>query len=254
MKDVNRAYEILGANPSMSLEEIEAAYERLVDGYTYQTADSMTQEKLIEWADAFECIVEHRIDISQRPAEESRAHKVGITVLKVVALFIFAFFIVKEITWLEKPSESALEGGSVQQLSNNFELILSKFDESGDWDWGYYEQNGEWTVVVAIKVSEADEAGALVNAGNFQLGEAVPSTVITQTIYSDEEVNHLHYLGGYSELIPANQKFAITFNVVAFMPGEERVLYYHFPDGRKIEVGRLKFEGVNGHEDHGILV
>ena len=46
----------------------------------------------------------------------------------------------------------------------------------------------------------------------------------------------------------------IVFNVDAFRPGEERILYYYHPDGSKQEVGRLIFEELEETEDHGIII
>ena len=91
-------------------------------------------------------------------------------------------------------------------------------------------------------------------ATNFRLEEDCPTTLITKDIYSDEELNQVHYLGGYSELVPLNQKFGVVFNVAAFEQGEERILYYYYPDGSKHEVGRLIFDVLNNKEDQGIFI
>lgn len=254
MEDVKHAYEILGVTPTMSLEEIENVYECLVDDFLKQNHDSSQDERLLQWAEAFECIVESRIDLTACSVKENRGQNVLIILLKVVAVIIFSCILIKEISWLEQPDPSPVGGVTTDELSNNFELVLSKFDETSYWDWGYYEQKDEWTVVVAIKVLEASAEGALVSAYNFKLGDDSPVTTVSKDVYKDEEINHLHYLGKYSELVPQSHKFAITFSVSPFMPGEQRILYYEFPNGRKIEVGRLKLENMNDHEDHGILV
>ena len=61
-------------------------------------------------------------------------------------------------------------------------------------------------------------------------------------------------MGENSEIIPVNEKFGIVFDVDAFRPGEERILYYYHPDGSKQEVGRLIFEELEETEDHGIFI
>ena len=81
-----------------------------------------------------------------------------------------------------------------------------------------------------------------------------PNCPWLKTNYSDEELNQVHYLGGYSELVPLNQKFGVVFNVAAFEQGEERILYYYYPDGSKHEVGRLIFDVLNNKEDQGIFI
>ena len=49
--------------------------------------------------------------------------------------------VIKEISWLESPQITTEP--SVYELSNNFNLKLSKFNELDNWDWGYYEDHGK---------------------------------------------------------------------------------------------------------------
>lgn len=137
MEDVKHAYEILGVTPTMSLEEIENVYECLVDDFLKQNHDSSQDERLLQWAEAFECIVESRIDLTACSVKENRGQKVLIILLKVVAVIIFSCILIKEISWLEQPDPSPVGGVTTDELSNNFELVLSKFDETSYWDWGY---------------------------------------------------------------------------------------------------------------------
>ena len=61
MDDVNRAYQILGVTPTMSLEEIEAVYDELLEKYEHLADDNMYyKEKIAEWTDAFDCIIDQR--------------------------------------------------------------------------------------------------------------------------------------------------------------------------------------------------
>ena len=55
-------------------------------------------------------------------------------------------------------------------------------DELDDWDWGYYEDHGKWTVILAIEVLEAAEEGAVINTYNFRLDEDYPTTYISNEI------------------------------------------------------------------------
>ena len=49
MDDVNRAYQILGVTPTMSLEEIEAVYDELLEKYEHLADDNMYyKEKIAE--------------------------------------------------------------------------------------------------------------------------------------------------------------------------------------------------------------
>ena len=257
MDDVNRAYQILGVTPTMSLEEIEAVYDELLEKYEHLADDNMYyKEKIAEWTDAFDCIIDHRIDITEHPSYQNHSDQrwlSSLVVVKLVFIVIIACIVIKQIGWLETPNQSVSNGSSIYELSNNFELSLSKFSEFTDWDWGYYEDGDQWTIILAIEVSKADEEGALINAYNFRLEEDCPTTLITKDIHSDEELNQVHYLGGYSELVPLNQKFGVVFNVAAFEQGEERILYYYYPDGSKHEVGRLIFDVLNNKEDQGIF-
>ena len=52
----------------MSLEEIEAVYDELLEKYEHLADDNMYyKEKIAEWTDAFDCIIDHRIDITEHP-------------------------------------------------------------------------------------------------------------------------------------------------------------------------------------------
>lgn len=258
MDDVNRAYQLLGVTPNMSLEEIEAVYDELMQKYEHLAEDNMYyKEKVTEWTDAFECIIDYRIDVAGQanPYENNQSVRrvLALTVMKIIFIIIIGFVVVKEIGWLETPKPNT-NTSSIYELSNDFELSLSKFSEFSDWDWGYYEDGNQWTVILALKVSKAIEEGALINVYNFRLEEDYPTTFIAKDIYLDEDLNQVHYLGGYSELIPLNQTFGIIFQVEAFEVGEERILYYYHPDGSKHEVGRLTFDKINNEEDHGIYI
>ena len=217
MDDVNRAYQLLGVTPTMSLEEIETVYDELMQQYGHLAEDNMYyKEKIAEWTDAFECIIDHRIDIAEQANlyenNQSKRRILALTVMKVIFVIIIAFVVVKEIGWLETTKPGA-DTSSIYELSNNFELSLSKFSEFSDWDWGYYEEGNQWTVILAIKVSKAREEGALINAYNFRLEEDYPTTFMEKDVYLDEDLNRVHYLGGYSELIPLNQTFGIIFQM-----------------------------------------
>ncbi|MBQ1785287.1 MAG: hypothetical protein II005_00945 [Turicibacter sp.] len=258
MDDVNRAYELLGVTPTMSLEEIEAVYEELLEQYGHLENDNMYyKEKITQWTEAFDCIIDHRIEIAEQMNATSNTQPKRffsiLTLVKLVFIIIVVCVVIKEISWLESPQIITTEP-SVYELSNNFNLKLSKFNELDNWDWGYYEDHGKWTVILAIEVLEATEEGAVINTYNFRLGEDYPTTYISNDIYLDEELNQVHYLGENSEIIPVNEKFGIVFNVDAFRPGEERILYYYHPDGSKQEVGRLIFEELEETEDHGIFI
>lgn len=258
MDDVNRAYELLGVTPTMSLEEIETVYEELLEQYGHLESDNMYyKEKINQWTEAFECIIDYRIDIAEQINTTSNIKQKSffsiLSVIKVVFIVIVACVVIKEISWLESPQTITKES-SIYDLSNNFHLSLSKFNELDDWDWGYYENQGKWTVILAIQVSDASEEGAVINTYNFRLDKDYPTTYISNDIYLDEELNQVHYLGENSEIIPVNQKFGIVFNVAAFKPGEERILYYYHPDGSKQEVGRLIFEGLEEEKDYGMYI
>ncbi len=51
MDDVNRAYELLGVTPTMSLEEIEAVYEELLEQYGHLENDNMYYKEKITQSD-----------------------------------------------------------------------------------------------------------------------------------------------------------------------------------------------------------
>ena len=199
----------------------------------------------------------HRIDMAEQINAPSTTQVKSffsiLTIVKLIFIVIVVCVVIKEISWLESPQTITAEP-SVYDLSNNFHLSLSKFNELDDWDWGYYENHGKWTVILAIQVLEAAEEGAVINTYNFRLDEDYPTTYISNDIYLDEELNQVHYLGENSEIIPVNEKFGIVFDVDAFRLGEERILYYYHPDGSKQEVGRLIFEELEETEDHGIFI
>lgn len=258
MDDVNRAYDILGVKPTMSLEEIEGVYEELLQKYEHLAEDNMYyQEKLVEWDRAFDCIIEHRIDIaddSDLPNEGKRSSKfLTLMAIQMIFLGFISVTVFKEFDELKlRPLSSDSPG--IYELSTNFKLSLCKFSEFDNWDWGYYEEDGEWVIVVAVEVSKAAKDGALINATNFRLEEDYPTTYITKEIYSDEDLNQVHYLGNNSELVKVNEKFGVVFQVEAFEQGEERVLYYYHPDGSKHEVGRLIFDVFQESENPGIFI
>lgn len=258
MDDVNRAYEILGVTPTMSLEDIEGVYDELLQKYEHLAEDNMYyKEKIVEWSDAFDCIIEHRIDIAEHQglsqAEQRPRRFWSLTIIKLIFVGLIAFIVIKEFNWLSTTPKTSSTPG-IYELSNNFQLSLSKFSEVDNWDWGYYEEGDEWVVVIAIEVSKAAEDGALINAYNFRLEEDYPTTYITKDIYLDDDLNQVHYLGNNSELVTVNGKFGVVFQVKAFEQGEERVLYYYHPDGSKHEVGRLIFDMLEEPEDRGIFI
>lgn len=258
MDDVNRAYEILGVTPTMSLEEIEGVYDELLQKYEHLSEDNMYyKEKIVEWSDAFDCIIEHRIDLAEHQdlvqSGQQPQRFWSLTMIKLIFLGLIAFIVIKDLNWLNTTPKTSQTPG-IYELSNNFRLSLSKFSEFDNWDWGYYEEGDGWVVVIAVEVSKAAEDGAFINAYNFRLEEDYPTTYITKDIYLDDDLNQVHYLGNNSELINVNEKFGIVFQVKAFEQGEERVLYYYHPDGSKHEVGRLIFDRLEEPENHGIFI
>ena len=48
MDDVNRAYQILGVTPTMSLEEIEAVYDELLEKYEHLADDNMYYKESVD--------------------------------------------------------------------------------------------------------------------------------------------------------------------------------------------------------------
>lgn len=273
MDDLNRAYQVLGVNASMSIEEIEAVYDELVLTYKKEAKYNMYyQQKLEEWEEAYECILEERLDelddesIEQiYPSLSHSSHhlvkeiRVGILVGFVV-LMILGIVIVDQIYSMqptEQQDELALNlpdaNSQISQLANQFVLTLGKFNAYDQWDWGYYENGSEWTVVVVFEVKEAQELGALVNLYNFRLESDAPLSALPEEVYLDSEINHIHYLGQYSEIIPQSQKFGVVFKVDAFYEGEERYIYYHHPDGEVQTVGSLIFESGDEEVENPVI-
>lgn len=275
MNELNCAYRTLGVNDSMSLEEIETVYEDLLRKYSAEAKRNMYYEqKLIEWKEAYECILKNRIDEEEEDCELFLIDKVresirGLKLVHIIIVFILIilsmimigkgdwFYSLRhkdnsDVTLSYKNEVSAL---GLNELSNQFTLTLANFNDQAKWDWGYYENGTSWTVIAAIEVSDSNDLGAFINLYNFRLGDDYPTTYIPEDIYLDQDLNRVHYLGEFSELIPRYQKFGIVFQVNSFEQGEERVIYYHHPDGTKQVVATLIFEPTEGKtEDKGILV
>lgn len=272
MDDLNRAYEILGVNASMSIEEIEATYDALLLKYAKESEQNMYyRQKLMEWEEAYECIMEHREleeeSIYPSPSKYSTnlEVKIGSLMMGIILLiggiiFVEQLFLKEEIELetsnnLTSMTSSLTPTDALFELGNNFTLSLSKINEYDQWDWGYYENEDNWTVVVVLEVSEAEELGALINLYNFRLEDDYPTSNIVEDIYLDSTINHIHYLGDYSELVPKSRKFGVVFNVDAFYNGEERFIYYTHPDGRVQTVGSLYFESdIDEFKEPGIYV
>ena len=153
--------------------------------------------------------------------------KIGLLVSMIV-LVILILIIVDQVHYLKYESkeevveEIVLNNETSQwfDLANEFTLSLGKFNYEDEWDWAYYDNTKHWTVIIALEVTEAKELGALVNLNNFHLESDYPMNFIPTDIYLDSDVNQVHYLGAYSELIPKNQRFGIVFEVDAFYKGE----------------------------------
>lgn len=275
MNELNCAYRTLGVNDSMSLEEIEAVYEELLRKYSTEAKCNMYYErKIMEWKEAYQCILENRIDDEGEDYESFLIDKIKVRVLgmKLVYIIIGLIFIILSVMVIEKGDwfYSLLHKGNsdvmlssknesytltLNDLSNHFTLRLGNFNEQDRWDWGYYDNGTSWTVITAIEVSDSNNLGAFINLYNFRLGDDYPTTYIPEDIYLDQDLNRVHYLGEFSELIPRHQKFGLVFQVNSFEQGEERVIYYNHPDGSKQVVGTLLFESIEWDaEDKGILV
>ena len=276
MDDLNRAYQVLGVNASMSLEEIEAIYDELVLKYKKEAKCNMYyRQKLQEWEEAYDCIMECRLDeLDERAEEMDRIYpslsgasnhlvkeiKIGM-IVGVAVLIMLGIVVVEQMYFTKQTSIQGTENlisdvissdlnSELFYLANHFTLNLGKFKSTDEWDWGYYENGPTWTVVVVLEVTEATDLGALINLNNFRLNSDYPTISIPEDVYLDSDVNHIHYLGAYSEIVPKSQKFGIVFNVDVFYEGEERFIYYHHPDGRVQTVGSLYFE----QETRGIYV
>lgn len=276
MDDLNRAYQVLGVNASMSLEEIEAIYDELVLKYKKEAKRNMYyRQKLEEWEEAYDCIMESRLEeLDEREEEVDRIYpslsshsnhlvkeiKIGI-IVGLSVLIMLGMVLIEQLYFNEQlPTQNSVpltsdvissdSSTELFHLANQFTLKLGKFKSSDEWDWGYYENGNTWTIVVAFEVTEATNLGALVNLNNFRLNSDYPTSRVPEDVYLDSDVNHIHYLGAYSEIVPKSQKFGVVFNVNAFYEGEERFIYYHHPDGRVQNVGSLVFE----QETHGIYV
>lgn len=275
MNELNCAYRTLGVDDSMTLEEIETVYEDLLRKYSAEAKRNMYYEqKLIEWKEAYECILKNRIDEEEEDCELFFIDKVrnSIRVGKLVHIMIVCILIILSMIMIGKGDwfyslrhkdnsdvtlsyKNEVYALALNELSNQFTLTLANFNDQAQWDWGYYEIGTSWTVIAAIEVSDSNDLGAFINLYNFRLGDDYPTTYIPEDIYLDQDLNRVHYLGKFSELIPRHQKFGIVFQVNSFEQGEERVIYYHHPDGTKQVVGTLIFESTEGEaEDKGILV
>ena len=271
MDELSRAYLVLGVNPSMSIEEIDDIYEELIREYSTKAKENMYyQKKIEEWQEAYEIILEYRISNDQEEFLSPISIKESLKEFKLAKFVIAALLIVLSVvivnqisdSWNSEPvttSTSPFEKGSyssaLYDLANGFTLNLGKFNSTADWDWGYFENGQSWTIVVAIEVVESHDLGAFINVYNFRLDEDHPTTYISEDIYLDPDLNVIHYLGSFSELVPANGKFGVVFQVPSFQSGEERIIYYQHPDGMIQTVGQLSFKTSEMEvEDKGIFV
>lgn len=271
MDELSRAYLVLGVNPSMSIEEIDDIYEELIREYSTKAKENMYyQKKIEEWQEAYEIILEYRISNDQEEFLSPISIKESLKEFKLAKFVIAALLIVLSVvivnqisdSWNSEPvttSTSPFEKGSyssaLYDLANGFTLNLGKFNSTVDWDWGYFENGQSWTIVVAIEVVESHDLGAFINVYNFRLDEDHPTTYISEDIYLDPDLNVIHYLGSFSELVPANGKFGVVFQVPSFQSGEERTIYYQHPDGMIQTVGQLSFKTSEMEvEDKGIFV
>ena len=271
MDELSRAYLVLGVNPSMSIEEIDDIYEELIREYSTKAKENMYyQKKIEEWQEAYEIILEYRISNDQEEFLSPISIKESLKEFKLAKFVIAALLIVLSVvivnqisdSWNSEPvttSTSPFEKGSyssaLYDLANGFTLNLGKFNSTADWDWGYFENGQSWTIVVAIEVVESHDLGAFINVYNFRLDEDHPTTYISEDIYLDPDLNVIHYLGSFSELVPANGKFGVVFQVPSFQSGEVRTIYYEHPDGMIQTVGQLSFKTSEMEvEDKGIFV
>lgn len=271
MDELSRAYLVLGVNPSMSIQEIEEIYEGLIREYSAKAKDNMYyQRKMEEWQDAYEVILEYRMADDEEELlspisikeylKEFKLAKFVITAMIVVLSVVVidqvsALWSQESVTTSQTPFEKGSYSNTLYDLANGFTLNLGKFNNTADWDWGYFENGQSWTVVVAIEVIESHDLGAFINVYNFRLDEDHPTTYISEDIHLDPDLNAIHYLGSFSELVPVNQKFGVVFQVPSFQAGEERIIYYQHPDGMTQTVGRLSFKTSEMEaEDKGIFV
>ncbi len=271
MDELNRAYSVLGVDPSMSIEEIEDSYEELIREYSAKATDNMYyQRKMEEWQEAYDIILEYRMEDEQREPLLPTSIKEYLKEFKLAGVIISAMVLVCSVVIVEQvsvwwsqestvSSASPFEKGSysnaLYDLANDFTLNLGKFSRTADWDWGYFENGQSWTIVVAIEVVDSHDLGAFINVYNFRLDEDHPTTYISEDVYLDSDLNAIHYLGSFSELVPVNEKFGIVFQVPAFQAGEERTIYYQHPDGTIQTVGQLSFKTSEVEvEDKGIFV
>lgn len=271
MDELSRAYLVLGVNSSMSMDEIDDIYEELIREYSTKVKENMYyQKKIEEWQEAYEIILEYRISNDQEAflspisiQESLKEFKLAKFVI-VTLLIVLSVVIVNQISdsWSFEPvttSTSPFEKGSyssaLYDLATGFTLNLGKVNSTVDWDWGYFENGESWTIVVAIEVIESHDLGAFINVYNFRLDEDHPTTYISEDIYLDPDLNAIHYLGSFSELVPSNGKFGVVFQVPSFQSGEERTIYYEHPDGIIQKVGQLSFKTSEMEvEDKGIFV